>query len=84
MARKNSLGRYVLSAGEIGSYTVCPEAWRLRMVSRVKSLDAESKHRGADLHRAWAKLYEDSVYLSRGVRLVVALTLLLVLVTFLF
>lgn len=84
MARKNAHGNYVLSAGEIGSYTVCPEAWRLRMVQRVTSLAFESKKRGADLHRTWAKSYEDSVYLTRGVRLVVALVLLVVLVTFLF
>lgn len=74
MARKNEYGKYILSAGEIGAYTVCPESWRLSNVKRVKS--AHQKERiqaGNKLHQEWAQSYDDALYFKKHVRLVLLL-----------
>ncbi len=73
MARKNIDGRFILSAGEIGAYTVCPEAWRLKALERAKSIHAESVVAGNKLHAEWAKKFDDASYLSHRIRFVIAL-----------
>jgi len=73
MARKNKDGRIILSAGEIGAYTVCPEAWRLKVVERAKSIHAESVVTGQALHEAWANKIDDAAYLHNRVRFVALL-----------
>ena len=81
MARKNEYGKYILSAGEIGAYTVCPEAWRLNNVVKVttqKSL--ERIERGNALHQEWAKNYDEAIYFTRHIRLIVSLVILTILI----
>lgn len=63
MPRKNEYGKYILSAGEIGSYTVCPESWRLSAVEKVKTSHTENDRRGRDLHRTWAESIDEASYL---------------------
>lgn len=84
MARKNEYGRYILSAGEIGAFTVCPESWRLRSVQKAKAIFDQRKNDGKALHKTWAKDYEDAVYLSYGARVALGLILLVVLVKLLY
>lgn len=70
-------GKYILSAGEIASYTVCPEAWRLVSVVKIRPVGAkESEELGQELHQEWAALYDQSVFLKRGARLILILTML--------
>lgn len=76
MARKTELGTYILSAGEIGAYTVCPEAWRLSTVERVKSQQSGNVEKGHELHRQWASTYDEALALSRRIRAVVLLLVL--------
>ena len=73
MARKNRDGRFILSAGEIGSYTVCPEAWRLKTIEKAKSVHADSVVTGHALHEEWAHKFEEATYLNHRVRFVLAL-----------
>ena len=71
MARKTPEGEFILSAGEIGSYTVCPEQWKLKAVDRVRGKRARSIEEGQKLHEQWAKTYDESVDLARGARYII-------------
>lgn len=81
MARKNSAGRYILAAGEVGAYTVCPEAWRLKMIEHAKTRKDDSTKLGLELHEEWAKNYDEALLLGRGVRFLIALLIITVLIT---
>ena len=73
MARKTDYGKFILSAGEIGAYTVCPEAWRLRILEQVKARRAESSKEGQVMHHEWARTYEEVIYLGKKFRLLATL-----------
>jgi hypothetical protein len=73
MARKTEYGKYIISAGEVGAYTVCPESWRLRNVEQVRTSRETSSTDGRLLHQEWAKAYEEFVYLGRKAHLIVVL-----------
>jgi hypothetical protein len=79
MARKNSDGKYILSAGEIGAYTVCAEAWRLSNIERVRAPSPASVAEGQHLHSQWAHRYSESVSLAREAKMFVMLLLTTVL-----
>lgn len=78
MPRKNDYGKYILAAGEIGTYTVCPESWRLSIVEKVKLEEGQASARGSKLHKEWATLYEDATYFARSARLLVIVMLALI------
>ncbi len=79
MARKSSTGKFIISAGEIGSYIVCPEAWRLKSVVRTKREAPVSIKTGSALHHEWARNYDEILYLSKHFKLMVLLVALCVL-----
>ena len=83
MAKKTPYGSYILSAGEIGAYVVCPEAWKLSYVDRVKPEKSERAVRGEKLHQEWADNVSESFYLSRLSRLIIMLLTLCALIAFL-
>lgn len=69
-------GQYIITAGEISAYTVCPEQWRLTYLeSATKSKDSNVK-KGKELHRDWADKYDESIFLARSVRLIFMLILI--------
>jgi hypothetical protein len=76
MARKNQDGRFILSAGEIGAYTVCPEAWRLKAIEKAKSVHADSVIAGRELHAEWATKFDEATYLGQRVKFVLALLII--------
>ena len=76
MARLTTSGRHILSASEIGSYTVCPESWRLKEIERVKLRNSERFAQGEMMHEQWASTYGESVYLVRSMRIIIALVVL--------
>lgn len=83
MARKNEYGRFTLSAGEIGAYTVCPEAWRLSNIEKVKvdqsRVDQHIRvQKGNELHKEWAQTVDEAVYLARHAKLIFFLIVLCV------
>ena len=79
MARKNEYGRYILSAGEVGSYTVCPEAWYLKVVKEVEPIYAKSVERGNELHKEWSEDFDEAMYFTRSIRFILTLTAVAVL-----
>jgi hypothetical protein len=79
MARKNEYGRYILSAGEVGAFTVCPEAWRLKMIERASFSAPRSTVEGEILHQEWAAKHEEIHKLAQGFKLVFVLILTAVL-----
>jgi hypothetical protein len=83
MPRLNREGKYILAAGEIAHFTVCPEAWRLSALEKSETLSDPSHETGRELHKHWAKKYEDSVVLSRSVRMIIEILFLLILSTLL-
>ena len=80
MPKLSPEGDTILSAGEIGAYTVCPESWRLKYLARVTPENSgsarESVKAGDELHRAWVANYDEAMMLSRNAKLVIALILL--------
>ena len=80
MPRKNRDGKFILSAGEIGSYTLCPEAWRLaNLERRTSGPRSDESKMGNKLHDVWAKGHDDVVFLTFGVKLVITLIVGLIL-----
>lgn len=75
MARRGAGGKFILSAGEIGAYTVCPEAWRLQKVERVKPTYADTVREGEEAHAEWAKNVDKGVLLARDGKLFLLLLL---------
>ena len=73
MARKSAYGRYILSAGEVGAFTVCPEAWRLKMVENVKGSRSESSTEGMRLHEEWARTCSEAQSLRKKALAVISL-----------
>lgn len=74
MARKNDYGRWIISAGEIGAYIVCPEAWRLKSIAGVRAQKSPTSTVGRELHQEWARKVEESYTFARLARM--ALTIL--------
>jgi len=80
VAKRSGSGKYILSAGEIGSYTVCPEAWRLKTIAKVQRAHADSVQAGEKLHLEWAKNFDEALFLSKGVRLILFLIALTIVI----
>lgn len=76
MPRKNRDGKYILSASEIGSYTVCPESWRLRSVVRVNAKEDNRVEKGQMKHQEWTATLDEQLFLARGTRIILALLVL--------
>ena len=73
MPRKSEYGKYIFSAGEVGEYVVCPEAWRLKMVERVNSAQRKDSKLGEELHQRWAEDNVEAIFLVRVVKIVATL-----------
>jgi hypothetical protein len=83
MPRKNTEGKYILAAGEVAHFIVCPEAWRLSMLENQETLKDPSHSVGKELHKVWSKDFQDSIHFSRHIRILVELLILVVLLTLL-
>lgn len=68
MARRNRDGLFIIAAGEVGSYTVCPESWRLANIEKVKAKALLTQSEGKRLHKSWAKTYDEAHLLSRNAK----------------
>ena len=76
MAYKNIYGKIILSAGEVGSYTTCPEAWRLEVVERIRPQSSVDAQKGEELHEKWASDLDEAMYFTRSIRLILFLIIL--------
>jgi len=85
MPSKTKSGKFIISANEVGTYSVCPESWRLKAIAKVKRSRVESIESGDLLHSEWAEDYEEALWLTQSVRsifLLIAVMILLYLVAF--
>lgn len=73
MARKNRAGKFVIAAGEVGQYAVCPEAWRLKVVEQVSAFQSDSSVEGERLHSQWSHNIDNAAHLGQGLRFLLAL-----------
>ncbi|GEM_PF-960092 len=76
MPRLNKDGKFIISASEVGSYTVCPESWRLRSVLAVNREDTDRSKKGMVKHDEWTVTYDEHLFLARSSRIVLALLIL--------
>lgn len=83
MVRKSEYGKFILSAGEIGEYVVCPEAWRLRVIEGVQTTERKDSKLGSELHQKWADVYGEAFFFTKGVRIITTL-IIIAIVIFLF
>ena len=84
MTRRSSDGSFIISAGEVGSYSVCPEAWRLQAIQGVRPSSSDGlSAQGTKLHDDWAASFSEAVYLQHAIRLVLLLIMLTVLIVLL-
>ena len=77
MARRTDSGKYIISAGEVGAYTVCPESWRLKYVERIKTQKTERAIKGSNLHKEWAAQVDQSFHLSQLTNIAISLLVLM-------
>ncbi len=70
---------FILSAGEIGAYTVCPEAWRLRRLHPPRQKSAAAKE-GLQRHEEWSRNLEEALYLAKSSRIISMLLLLAIVI----
>lgn len=72
LARRNPKGGFIISAGEVGAFTVCPQSWHLLWNNRAKQQRGEdrsvSNSRGELLHAEWSGFFEESLELSKLIR----------------
>ena len=86
MARKNEFGKFIIASGEVGQYSVCPEAWRLKVVERIaRNNEAPpSIQTGNTLHESLARELDSSAYLLHGLRVAIALVIAMIAIAFLY
>lgn len=84
MAKRNREGKFVIAAGEVGQYTVCPEAWRLKVVQRVIAEQSEASIEGEKLHTKWSKNLDSAVHLGQGIRFLLALVITILVIVILY
>jgi hypothetical protein len=73
MARKNRDGSYIISASEVGTFTVCPESWRLKVINRTPVEATPRKDHGEKLHQQWAAKIDETLYLIKQIKNVLLL-----------
>lgn len=55
MPRKSANGRFIISAGEVGEFVICPESWRLRRLSQgAQKPDSRQRKAGMEAHDSWS------------------------------
>ena len=82
MARTDSEGNVIISAGEVATYVVCPEAWRLEVSQGRAGRNSSRSNRGRKLHALWAYNIDEAHHLLVGVRVLLYLLVTAILVLF--
>lgn len=83
MPRKSTSGRFIISAGEVGEYVVCPESWRLRrLVASIEKPESTARKAGLDAHDLWSNQIFQATTLVRffryGFTLLIALVVIFI------
>jgi CRISPR-associated protein Cas4 len=81
MARPNPEGGYIIAAGEVGAFSVCPQAWHLSCNTKKREQNPNAQSAlGQALHRDWSRVFEESLTFAVWVRYLAVLVCLLLLV----
>jgi CRISPR-associated protein Cas4 len=83
VARINPEGGYVIAAGEVGAFSVCPQAWYLSWNKSDGSSSTPPNSQsilGQTLHRDWAQFFEESLHLGTWVRYLAMLVCMMLVV----
>jgi hypothetical protein len=73
--------KVILSAGEVATYVVCPEAWRLErenVTGEVRQATSRTLE-GRQLHSNWAGMVDEARHLLYGVRLILYMVVIAIL-----
>lgn len=73
----------VISADQIATYVVCPEAWRLKYLEKNTETRNERGQKGAELKRAWVEKQDLSHQLKSYAKIAYLLLLILTIIAFL-
>jgi hypothetical protein len=77
---KPTRDRTIISAGEVATYVVCPESWRLERLHGTSGSDrSENSRMGKRLQTSWAENLDEARYLLIGVRIILYLVILAIL-----
>ena len=80
MPRKNKDDEFILSAGEISTYILCPENWRLNQIENIKPKQSRESKEGTVEHQSWTKELNDAIYYTWASRIIILLMFLIVIV----
>jgi len=73
MASKTENGRFIIAAGEVGAFSVCPMAWKLKWIDKAKGVsEGNSTGLGQQLHSDWSRAFDEAFELLRSVRYLLA------------
>lgn len=68
MATRGPEGQHIISAGEVGAFSVCPLSWKLKWIDREDTKMESSVELGKQLHKSWSTLFEESLLLTKWIR----------------
>lgn len=80
MPRKNKDGKYILSAGEISTFVLCPESWRLSKVENKRVLITENSKKGTLDHKKWEKDLDLAKKFTWASRVIVLLIVIIIII----
>lgn len=69
-------GKNILTAGEISTYSLCPESWRLQYIKHVQNLETKKIRKGQELHKKWSQELKEANFFTFGTRVVFYLIIL--------
>lgn len=78
MIVKTAEGKFIISAVEVSTFVVCPEAWRIKTFSKTKQQQSAAACEGSDLHRQWAERYGEVIDLLWRTKLVICLIVIMI------
>jgi hypothetical protein len=73
MSRTDSDGNVIISAGEVATFVVCPEAWKLEIENVSARRNTSRSRRGRRLHATWSYNVDEAHSLLVGVRVLLYL-----------
>jgi CRISPR-associated protein Cas4 len=77
VARPNPRGGFIIAAGEVGAYTVCPQSWHLEWNDRGSAPPEKANSAlGQRLHTDWSRFFEESFRFVNWIRLLMVLACL--------
>jgi CRISPR-associated protein Cas4 len=69
VARVNPEGGFIIAAGEVSAFSVCPKAWYLVWHAKGKRREGSANSAlGQRLHSDWSRFFEDSIRLLKWIR----------------